>query len=150
MSAKPLTVEQNVGYVIAEDVYIVYSEYYGDGTIYGRQAMIFPDGSLASGSGKSKNDLVAIGALVSDDVNGALSGDLIVVPVDAPAVIPESAPSTVPAPVEEQKPIESATSLKTLVVNMHGIKVVFNTQLTAASSVIVNVDEVNGTVEFTL
>jgi hypothetical protein len=166
MSAKPLTIDHNVGYVTAEDVYIVFSEYYGDGTIYGRQAMILPDGFLAQGAGKSKSELVAIGCLVSDDVNGALNGDLIIVPVDTPVAeaqpvesqSEETQPIEVqpveeippPPPAEESKPIDEATSLKTIVVTVKGIKVVFNTQITPSSSVIVNVDEVNGTVEFNL
>ena len=39
--------------------------------------------------GKFKKDLVEMGVIMSDFVNGSLTGDLIVVPADAP-VTPES------------------------------------------------------------
>ena len=87
--ASPITLETLIGYIPGEDVYIRFTEYYGNGTIYGRTELSMPDGSPVKGEGKFKKDLVEMGVIMSDFVNGSLTGDLIVVPADAP-VTPES------------------------------------------------------------
>lgn len=81
--ASPLTIDVNVGYVQAEDVYVAFSEYYGDGTIYGRRDLLLPDGSPVKGAGRTKTELVASGVLVAEDAT-TVPGDLVGVPVDAP------------------------------------------------------------------
>jgi hypothetical protein len=78
MSA-PLSMESAVGYVAAEDVYVVYREYYGDGTIYGRADLLLNDEPVR-GAGKSKKELVEAGVLVSENVIGSVTGDLVGVP----------------------------------------------------------------------
>jgi len=91
MSA-PLSMESAVGYVAAEDVYVVYREYYGDGTIYGR-ADLFLNDEPVRGAGKSKKELVEAGVLVSENVIGSIGGDLVGVPdSNEPAVEPEVVP----------------------------------------------------------
>jgi hypothetical protein len=90
--AVPLTLEQNVGYVQAEDVYIVYSEYYGGGTIYGRQTLQMPTGEPVTGFGKTKTELVGLGVVVVGDQSGATCGDLVVVPVEGEYSLPVPEP----------------------------------------------------------
>jgi hypothetical protein len=90
----PLDTSLNVGYVEAEDVYIVFTEYYGDGTIYGRRELSLPEGAPIKGSGKTVADLIALGALVADDCFGAVNGVLVGIPVTAEA--PAEAPAEVP------------------------------------------------------
>jgi hypothetical protein len=98
----PLDASVLVGYVEAEDLYIVFSEYYGDGTIYGRREMFMPSGELIHGAGKTWAELVGMGALVADEVAGAVNGDLVRVPAEVPVEAPAEAPVEVPAeaPVE--------------------------------------------------
>ena len=79
----PLSADRNVGYVEAEDVYIVFSEYYGGGTIYGRQTLQTPEGEAVRGLGKSVQDLIAAGVVVLDDQSGATCGDLVRVPLES-------------------------------------------------------------------
>lgn len=74
-----LSMESAVGYVAAEDVYVVYREYYGDGTIYGRADLLL-NGEPVRGAGKSKKELVEAGVVVSENVIGSIGGDLTGVP----------------------------------------------------------------------
>jgi len=78
--ASPITLETQVGYVVAEDVYVSYSEYYGDGTIYGRVDLLMPDGSPVKGAGKTKTELVAASVMLSENGIGTVTGDIVVVP----------------------------------------------------------------------
>ena len=78
--ASPITLETQVGYVVAEDVYVSYSEYYGDGTIYGRVDLVMPDGSPVKGAGKTKTELVAASVMLSENGIGTVTGDIVVVP----------------------------------------------------------------------
>ena len=72
----PLAFDMNVGYVEAEDVYITYTEYYDDGTIYGRRD-VYLNGEPVKGVGKSVKDLVEIGCSVPEEYMPAVSGSLI-------------------------------------------------------------------------
>ena len=81
--ASPITLETQVGYVVAEDVYVSYSEYYGDGTIYGRVDLLMPDGSPVKGVGKTKTELVAASVMLSENGIGTVTGDIVVVPNDS-------------------------------------------------------------------
>jgi hypothetical protein len=100
--ATPVTLETLVGYVTAEDVYVSYSEYYGDGTIYGRVDLLTPDGNPVKGEGKTKVDLINAGVVLSDNPLGSVTGDLVAVPNDAaPAPVAEETPAPAPAPAEE-------------------------------------------------
>ena len=96
--ATPVTLETLVGYVSAEDVYVSYSEYYGDGTIYGRVDLLTPDGNPVKGEGKTKADLVNAGVVLSENPLGSVTGDLVAVPNDTPAPAAEETPA---APAEE-------------------------------------------------
>ena len=97
--ASPVTLETLVGYVAAEDVYVSYSEYYGDGTIYGRVDLLTPDGNPVKGEGKTKTDLINAGVVLSENPLGTVTGDLVAVP--APAAAPEE---ETPAPAAEETP----------------------------------------------
>ena len=88
----PLTLETLVGYVAAEDVYVSYSEYYGDGTIYGRVDLLTPDGNPVKGEGKTKTDLINAGVVLSENPLGSVTGDLVAVPATAPAAEETPAP----------------------------------------------------------
>ena len=77
--ASPITLETQVGYVVAEDVYVSYSEYYGDGSIYGRVDLVMPDGSPVKGAGKTKTELVAANVMLSENGIGTVTGDIVVV-----------------------------------------------------------------------
>jgi hypothetical protein len=87
--------ETPVGYVIATDVYVSYSEYYGDGTIYGYTELLTPDGNPVKGAGKSKADLINENAVLGNNL-GSVTGDIIAVEMPVPEVAPE-----VPAEVPE-------------------------------------------------
>lgn len=93
--ASPITLETQVGYVVAEDVYVSYSEYYGDGTIYGRVDLLMPDGTPVKGAGKTKTDLVNANVMLSEVGIGTVTGDIVVVPNDS---VPEE--NAVPPVVE--------------------------------------------------
>lgn len=72
----PLTFDMNVGYVEAEDVYITYTEYYDDGTIYGRRD-VYLNGEAVKGLGKSVKGLVELGCMVPEEYMPAVSGSLV-------------------------------------------------------------------------
>jgi len=99
--ASPVTLETLVGYVAAEDVYVSYSEYYGDGTIYGRVDLLTPDGNPVKGEGKTKTDLINAGVVLSENPLGSVTGDLVAVPATAPAA--EETPAPAPAAVPEEE-----------------------------------------------
>ena len=92
-----VTLETLVGYVAAEDVYVSYSEYYGDGTIYGRVDLLTPDGNPVKGEGKTKTDLINAGVVLSETPLGSVTGDLVAVPAAAPAA-PSLVVEETPAP----------------------------------------------------
>ncbi len=112
--AAPVSLDHNIGYIPEADVYISFTEYYGDGTIYGRSSVIMPTGEPVTGAGKTKVDLVALGAVIADDMIGAIAGGLIPVPVETPVEAPpaevpaEAPPAEVPveAPPTEAPPAE--------------------------------------------
>jgi hypothetical protein len=104
-----VTLETLVGYVAAEDVYVSYSEYYGDGTIYGRVDLLTPDGNPVKGEGKTKTDLMNAGVVLSETPLGSVTGDLVAVPAAAPAaeetpVAPSLVVEETPAPPAEETP----------------------------------------------
>lgn len=112
----PLTAEQNVGYIAAEDVYIVYSEYYGGDTVYGRVNLVTEAGEPVKGYGKTKQDLLSLGVLVADEALGTTVGWLTRVGDTEiePAVFP---PEPTPAPVELQ-PAVPAEAVKPFTVRL--------------------------------
>jgi hypothetical protein len=90
--------ETLVGYVAAGDVYVSYSEYYGDGTIYGYTELLTPDGNPVKGAGKTKADLINENVALGNNL-GSVTGDLV--PVDMPAeVVHEVVPEVVAEVVE--------------------------------------------------
>ena len=96
----PITFETPVGYIVAEDVYVSYSEYYGNGTIYGRNDLLMPDGTPVKGAGKTKAELINANVTLSENGVGSVTGDIVVVPNDAPA--PAAEESAAPEPVAEE------------------------------------------------
>jgi hypothetical protein len=130
--ATPITLDTLIGYVAAEDVYIRFTEYYGDGTIYGRTELSMPDGSPVKGEGRFKRDLVELGVLMSDVVAGSLGGELVMVqnePVaevvaEVPVEVPAEVVAEVPAEVVAEVPVEVPTSKTyTVVASIMGFKV---------------------------
>ena len=105
--ASPITLETLIGYIVAEDVYIRFTEYYGDGTIYGRTELSMPDGSPVKGEGKFKKELVEAGVLMSEVVAGSLGGDLVWVQNEAPVEAPVEVPAEVPAEVPVEAPVDA-------------------------------------------
>ena len=103
--SSPITLETQVGYIEAEDVYVSYSEYYGDGTIYGRNDLLMPDGSPVKGAGKTKTELINANVMLSEVGVGTVTGDIVVVPNDSvPAPAPEEGSVPAPAPEENAVP----------------------------------------------
>lgn len=100
----PITFETPVGYIVAEDVYVSYSEYYGDGTIYGRNDLLMPDGTPVKGAGKTKAELINGNVTLSEVGVGTVTGDIVVVPNDAPAPAPAAEESATPEPAAEESP----------------------------------------------
>ena len=98
--------ESAVGYVAMEDVYIAYSEYYGDGTIYGRADLLL-NGEPVKGAGKSKKELVEAGVVLSETVVGSMNGELVTIP-DSNEAAPEVVNEVVEEVVEEVAPEEVA------------------------------------------
>ena len=122
--ATPVTLETLVGYVTAEDVYVSYSEYYGDGTIYGRVDLLTPDGNPVKGEGKTKSDLINAGVVLSENPLGSVTGDLVAVPNDAaPAPVAEETPAPAPAPAEEVPTPAPADNLYTVSLSIMGFEV---------------------------
>jgi hypothetical protein len=121
----PITLETQVGYIEAEDVYVSYSEYYGDGTIYGRNDLLMPDGSPVKGAGKTKTELINANVMLSEAGVGTVTGDIVVVPNDsAPAPAPEE--NAVPAPEEPVVPEvidESTNNLYTVSFSVLGFEI---------------------------
>ena len=105
--ASPITPETPVGYIVAEDVYVSYREYYGDGTIYGRVDLLTSDGNPVKGSGKSKTDLINANVTLSDIFFGSISGDLVVVPIELQS-LPEETPVSAPAENSDVVPAENS------------------------------------------
>ena len=101
-----LSMESMVGYVAAEDVYVVYREYYGDGTIYGRVDLLL-NGEPVRGAGKSKKELVEAGVVLSENFIGSIGGDLVGVP-DSNEVVAEVAPEVAPEVVPAAEPLPAA------------------------------------------
>ena len=100
----PITLETPVGYIVAEDVYVSYSEYYGDGTIYGRNDLLMPDGTPVKGAGKTKSELINANVTLSEVGVGTVTGDIVVVPNDAPAPAPAAEENAMPTPAAEESP----------------------------------------------
>ena len=78
--AMSISFETPVGYISNEDIYITYSEYYGDGTIYGRVDLLTAEGEPVKGAGKTKMDLINANVVISDIMLGSVSGDLVNIP----------------------------------------------------------------------
>ena len=108
----PITFETPVGYIVEEDVYVSYSEYYGDGTIYGRNDLLMPDGSPVKGAGKTKAELVNANVMLSEVGVGTVTGNIVVVPND---VVPEetAAPEKTASPEETAAPEGNAAPEET-------------------------------------
>ena len=110
MSA-PLDASLQVGYVAAEDVYIVFSEYYGDDTVYGRREVVLPSGEPVKGAGLCVSDLIALGAQVVGDGLGATNAWVERVALE-PVVPAEPAPDApaheAPAPDAPAEPVQEA------------------------------------------
>jgi hypothetical protein len=105
--ASPITPETPVGYIVAEDVYVSYREYYGDGTIYGRVDLLTSDGNPVKGSGKSKAELINANVTLSDIFFGSISGELVVVPFELQS-LPEETPVSPPAENTDVVPAENS------------------------------------------
>ena len=86
----PITMETRVGYIEVSDINVAYSEYYGDGTIYGLAVLFYPSGEPVKGAGKTKAELVAAGVLATEPAT--IPGDLVVLPDGESPAAPEVIP----------------------------------------------------------
>jgi hypothetical protein len=167
MSFISYTADMPTGY-FQDDIYMTYTEYYGDGTVYGLRHVHFPDGApgYGLGPGMTRADLVARGMVVPEERADAVPIDISVVPevgvcpagavVEAPV---ETAPSEA-APVESTSVLPTVCSeacicvtdaeklLKKVVVKVNGVTVTLKTDTTKEVSV--NVDNAAASVEFVL
>lgn len=95
-----------LGYVAEGDTYYSYSEYYGDYTLYGARRVCMPSGEPVSGAGKTRSDLIALGAVSSEEMEGTIQLPGLLLPVEetgspSPAPAPEEQPIPVPPPEPE-------------------------------------------------
>lgn len=98
----PVDESTQVGYCVAADVYCSFTEYYGNGTVYGwRHLYIGPD--VVRGAGRTKRDLIAAGAVQEEAICPAVPADVLVLPLDP---VPEAVPPE--APVFEAPPAPEA------------------------------------------
>lgn len=161
MSWIPYTADMPTGY-FQDDIYMTFTEYYGDGTVYGLRHVHFPDGSpgYGLGPGMSRADLVAKGMVVPEERADAVPIDVSVVPEEgvcaagAPAPPAEAVPEAeVPAlptvcseacicDTESEKPLQRVT------VKVNGVTVSLNT--TTTKEVTVDIDAEAATVTFSL
>lgn len=174
MSFLPYTADMPTGYFVQGDIYMTYTEYYGDGTVYGLRHVHNPDGSPGYGLGPSltRADLVARGMLVAEERAPAVPIDVSVVPEEgvcaaaAPTPVVETAPPAPVAPPKSctcekcscdncdckdctcEKCVCVSKTLTKVVVKLGGVSVVLNKVL--EKDVTVNVDETAGVVEFVL
>lgn len=83
MSWLPYTADMPTGY-FKDNIYMTYTEYYGDGTVYGLRHIHFPDGTpgYGLGPGMTRADLVAKGMIVPEEQAPAVPIDISVVPAD--------------------------------------------------------------------
>ncbi len=93
----PVDESTNVGYCVAADVYCSFSEYYGDGTVYGWRHLYIGD-EVVRGAGKTKRELIAAGALQEEAICPAVPADVVVLALDP---VPE-------APITEEPPAPEA------------------------------------------
>lgn len=78
--ATPLTLNKNVGYSPAEDVYFIYQVRF-PGLYTGRQNLKTASGDPVKGAGKSVKDLILAGTTIDPFIYGNLSGEFNDVPV---------------------------------------------------------------------
>lgn len=170
MSWIPYTADMPTGY-FQDDIYMTFTEYYGDGTVYGLRHVHFPDGTpgYGLGPGMSRADLVAKGMVVPEERAGAVPIDVSVVPEEGVcAVRVAAAPTAEAVPVPEvpvpEAPVETfGTSvcsegcacpldikkpLKKVTVKVNGVTVSLNAVTT--KDVTVEVDDEASTVTFSL
>jgi hypothetical protein len=156
MSFLPYTADMPTGYFVQDDIYMTYTEYYGDGTVYGLRHVHNPDGTpgYGLGPGLTRADLVARGMLVAEERAPAVPIDVSVVPEEgvcaaaapAPAPVEEATPAPAPEvapPAEEPKVEKTPTKV---IVKLGGVSVVLNKVL--EKDIVVNIDETAGVVEF--
>jgi hypothetical protein len=110
--------------VEAEDLYISYTEWYGDTTIYGRRDLQFPDGSPVKGVGKSRQELVEQGVVASAFQHGATNGWPTPLPAEGPVV---------PQPPVDPEPKSAEPKLKTVTLKLKDFSVTYTNVLSVDS-----------------
>ena len=93
-----------LGYVADTDQYFVFSEYYGDLTLYGARRVVLPSGEAVTGAGRTVEELVSLEAQVVDDLGGTIQLPGVLVRVEAAVPAPEPQPEPQPEPVPEPTP----------------------------------------------
>jgi hypothetical protein len=154
----PVDESTNVGYCVAADVYCSFSEYYGDGTVYGWRHL-YIGSEVVRGAGRTKRDLIAAGAVQEEAICPAVPADVLVLPLDpapeAPvAPVAPEAPVDVPIVAQPESPEMpelcacsdscpcSVKELTSLSVKCNGFTVTLKGKIT--SDVTVEVSEENG------
>ena len=131
----PVDLLTNVGYCATADVYCSFTEYYGDGTVYGWRHLYIGE-EVVRGAGKTKEELIALGAVQEEAVCPSVPADILVLSVSVPEVpVPE-----VPVPQIEKTP-------NTIVVKFKEVSITLT--MKKATDVVVNVEE-NGSVTFSI
>lgn len=109
----PVEESTNVGYCVAADVYCSFTEYYGDGTVYGWRHL-YVGSEVLRGAGKTKRDLIALGAVQEEAICPAVPADVLVLPLDpspepTPAPPAPDAPPAPPVPEPTPAPVPEPT-----------------------------------------
>ncbi len=151
----PVDLLTNVGYCATADVYCSFTEYYGDGTVYGWRHLYIGE-EVVRGAGKTKEELIALGAVQEEAVCPSVPADILVLSVSVPEVpvpevpvpevpVPEVPVPEVPVPEVPVPQIEKTPN--TIVVKFKEVSITLT--MKKATDVVVNVEE-NGSVTFSI
>ncbi len=148
----PVDLATNVGYCVAADVYCSFSEYYGDGTVYGWRHIYVGD-SVVRGAGKTKQELIDLGAYQEEAICPAVPADILILPADGPAPeapAPEAPAPEVPAPEVTVAPAAEMSierSLSSILIKIKGVTVQLNAK--EAKDIKIDISDL-GVLTFTL
>lgn len=134
----PVDESTNVGYSVAADVYCSFTEYYGNGTVYGWRHLYLGD-EVLRGAGKTKRELIAAGAVQEEAVCPAVPADITVLALD---------PEAAAAPESAAAPEPAAAQATTVTVLLGDVKVICSSA--SSKEIHVKVNEEKKSVEFSL
>jgi hypothetical protein len=142
----PVDESTNIGYCVVADVYCSFSEYYGDGTVYGWRHL-YVGADVLRGAGKSKKEIIELGAVQEEAICPAVPADLIVLTLESQ--LPPPAELVAIEPVAVEPVVDSSASTQAIVtVTLGDVKVVCSSKSSKEIKVIV--DEQARYVEFVI